>query len=95
MYTHPVMRAIGVSHTACKDEFRRILISQLECIYIYTSKYNISLNYNISAPMSGANENRSLCFDACIINPVEASAGHQMSKINLIIGHTKQPFLLA
>ena len=30
------MRAIGVSHTACKDEFRRkSSISQLECIFVF------------------------------------------------------------
>ena len=30
--TQPVIRAIGVSHTACKDEFRQSIRSQLECI---------------------------------------------------------------
>ena len=34
--TQPVRRAIGVSHTACKDEFRpKYSISQLERIFIF------------------------------------------------------------
>ena len=34
--TQLVIRAIGVSHTACKDEFRRnIRTTQLECIFIF------------------------------------------------------------
>ena len=44
------MRAIGVSHTACKDEFRRNLRSQLECIFIF---------YNIP----GLSDLRGLCLD--------------------------------
>ena len=33
--THPAIREIGVSHTACTDEFRRNLRSQLEGIFIF------------------------------------------------------------
>ena len=33
--TQPEIRAIGVSHTACKDEFRRNLRSHSWCIFIF------------------------------------------------------------
>ena len=39
MRTHPVKRAIGVSHTACKDEFRQNLLSHTAGVYSYF--YNI------------------------------------------------------
>ena len=41
MRTHPAIRAIGVSHTACKDEFRRNLPSHRWSVFLclqYTSQ---------------------------------------------------------
>ena len=43
--TQPVIRAIGVSHTACKDEFRQHLRSHswMECIFIFIIIYKIGI----------------------------------------------------
>ena len=50
--TQPVIRAIGVSHTACKDEFRqKKSISQLKCIFIF---YNINSSIKYCAIYSSA-----------------------------------------
>ena len=34
--THPVIRAIGVSHTACKDEFRQNLRSHSWSVFLFS-----------------------------------------------------------
>ena len=39
------MRAIGVSHTACKDEFRRNLRSHSWSVFSFFIIYNIALPY--------------------------------------------------
>ena len=37
--THPVIRAIGVSHTACKDDFRKIFdLTAAVYFYFYATR---------------------------------------------------------
>ena len=48
MTTHPVVRAIGVSHTACKERgvSTKSSISQLECIFIFIM-YQVYIRYEL------------------------------------------------
>ena len=41
------MRAIGVSHTACKDEFRRNLRSHSWSVFSFFIRYICAININI------------------------------------------------
>ena len=69
------MRAIGVSHTACKDEFStKSSISQLECIFIF---YNISGKKNISIIWQNAN----VAVENCPVDPNNIQAGESPTYI--------------
>ena len=52
MRTHPVIRAIGVSHTACKDDFRKIFdLTAAVYFYFYATrekdKYKVYKKYSL------------------------------------------------
>ena len=60
--THPVTRAIGVSHTACKDEFRRNVPSYrwsfffffFSCIFIVVAVVVVVLVVAIAVAVAAA-----------------------------------------
>ena len=45
--TQPVIRAIGVSHTACKDEFRQNLRSHSWSVFSFFILRNVSVRNNV------------------------------------------------
>ena len=44
--TQPVIRAIGVSHTTCKDKFRQNIRSPSWSVYFFYNIYLVYLHYN-------------------------------------------------